>query len=325
MLSSHKYSEWMAAMPWDDRIERRLKLKDLRALMAVIDEGGMGKAADRLNYSQPAVSQAIANLERTIGKRLMERGRRGIELTAYGEALLKCGVAVFDDLRKGVEEIDFLADPTAGEVRIACTEPVSAGIVSEVINRLVPRYPRIEFSVLSRENEIIYRELDARRVDLVIAQITDVTIEDHMQKEVIYDEAVVVVAGTGHPCARKRHLKLADLADEPWALPPRGTFVRKLLTDAFHANGLQAPRIAVTALPQVRMMLAANGRLLTIVPDVMLQVGARHLSIKGLPIELPANRRPVAIVTLKNRSLNPVAQLFIEHARAVAKAIANVK
>src|SRR5262249_51623798 len=142
----------MAAMPWDDKIERRLKLKDLRTLMAVIDEGGMGKAAGRLNYSQPAISQAIANLERTIGHRLMERGRKGIELTRYGEALLKCGVAVFDDLRKGVAEIDFLADPAAGEVRIACTEPVSAGIVSEVINRLVPRYPRVEFNVLSRDN-----------------------------------------------------------------------------------------------------------------------------------------------------------------------------
>jgi len=312
-------------MPWNDSIERRLKLKDLRALIAVIEEGGIGKAAERLNYSQPAISQAIANLERTIGKRLMERGRKGIELTPYGVALLKCGVDIFDDLRKGVEKIELLADPTAGEVRVACTEPVSAGIVSEVINRLVPRYPRIEFNVVSRQNELIYRDLEARKVDLVIAQITDVPVEEHMQKEIIYHEAVVVVAGTQHPCARKRRLILADLANEPWAMPPPGTFVRKLLTDAFRANGLQAPRIAVTALPHARMMLAANGRLLTIVPAVMLQVGARHLSIKRLPIKLPANRRPVAIVTLKNRALSPVVQLFIDTAREAAKQLANVK
>ena len=137
-------------MPWDDKIGRRLKLKDLQTLMAVIEAGGIGKAADRLNYSQPAVSKAIASLERTLGKRLFERGRKGIELTPYGDAMLKCGIAVFDDLRKGVEEIDFLADPTAGEVRIACTEPVSAGIVSAVIDRLVRRYPRIDIDVVSR-------------------------------------------------------------------------------------------------------------------------------------------------------------------------------
>ena len=309
-------------MPWDERLSQRLKLKDLRTLMAVVEAGGMGKAADRLNYSQPAVSKAIASLERALGKRLFERSGKGITLTPYGDAMLKCGVAVFDDLKRGVERLEFLADPTAGEVRIACTEPVGAGIVSEVINRLVPRYPRMEFSVVSRENENIYRELEARRVDLVIAQVTDVPIEEHMQKQTIYSESVVVVAGREHPCARKRHLTLADLADEPWALPPPGTFVRTLLINAFRANRLPAPRIAVSALPHIRMMLAANGRVLTIVPAVMLQVGAKHLSIKALPIELPANRRPVAMVTLKDRVLNPVTQLFIEHVRAVARSFA---
>src|SRR6185503_7079176 len=103
-------------MASNDRLARRLKLKDLQTLMAVIEAGGIGKAADRLNYSQPAISKAIASLERTLGRRLFERGRKWIELTPYGDAMIRCGVAVFDDLRKGVEEIDFLADPTAGKV-----------------------------------------------------------------------------------------------------------------------------------------------------------------------------------------------------------------
>jgi LysR family pca operon transcriptional activator len=72
-------------MPWDEKISQRLKLKDLQTFMAVIDAGGIGKAAERLNYSQPAVSKAIASLERTLGKRLFERGRRGIELSPYGK------------------------------------------------------------------------------------------------------------------------------------------------------------------------------------------------------------------------------------------------
>src|SRR6185436_10977888 len=162
MLCFHKCFKWrVSVMPWDDRIGRRLKLKDLQTLMAVVDAGGMGRAADRLNYSQPAVSQAIANLERTLGKRLLERGRKGIELTPYGDAVLKCGAAVFDDLRKAVADIDFLSDPTAGEVRIGCTEPVSAGIVSAVVDRLARRHPRIVFQILAREPTTLYRELSA--------------------------------------------------------------------------------------------------------------------------------------------------------------------
>src|SRR5918997_4562060 len=100
-------------MPWDERILRRLRLKDIQTLLAVVDTGNIGKAAGRLNYSQPAVSKALASLERTVGKRLLERSRKGVELTAYGEALLRCGTEVVNDLKKGIEELDFIADPTS--------------------------------------------------------------------------------------------------------------------------------------------------------------------------------------------------------------------
>jgi DNA-binding transcriptional LysR family regulator len=309
------------AMPWDDKISRRLKLKDLQTLMAVIDAGGIGKAADRLNYSQPAVSKAIAGLERTLGKRLFERGRKGIELTPYGDAMLKCGTAVFDDLRRGVEEVEFLADPTAGEIRIACSEPVSVGIVSAIISRFVRQYPRVVFDVVLRDAFAICRDLETRSVDLVIAQTTASIDEAHMQQEILYDERVVVVAGAQHPLARKRRIAFAELTNEVWGLPPRGSFITSLIMDAFRASGLAPPRIAMFSPAYMRLMLLPDCHFLTVVPTVMLKVGARHLPIKALPIELPASRRPVALVTLKNRALSPVAQLFIEHARLLAKSM----
>jgi DNA-binding transcriptional LysR family regulator len=309
-------------MPWDDRIGRRLKLRDLQALLAVVEAGGIGKAADRLNYSQPAVSKAIAALERTLGKRLLERSRKGIELTSFGEAFLDCGTAVFDDLRKGVEAIDFLADPTAGEVRIACSEPVSVGIVSALISRFVRDYPRIVFNVVIRDAFAITRDLDSRRVDLLIAQTRVPVDEERMRREILYHERIVVVADVDHPLARKRRLKLADLADEVWALPPRGSFITSLIMEAFRANGLAGPRIGIFGPAFVSLMLLGTARLLTAVPPVMLKGGGKRLSIKALPVELPASRRPVALITLKNRSLSPVAQLFIEHARSFAKTMA---
>ena len=99
-----------AAMQLSDRIGRRMKLQDLHVLMAVVQLGSMGKAAQSLNLSQPAVSRSIAELEHALGVRLLDRHRRGIEATEYGRALLDCGVAVFDDLRQGVKNIEFLAD-----------------------------------------------------------------------------------------------------------------------------------------------------------------------------------------------------------------------
>src|SRR3954468_13216528 len=109
-------STWERTMQLSERIGRRMKLQDLHVLMTVVQAGSMGKAAERLNTSQPNISRSIADLEHAFGVRLLDRHRQGVEPTKYGRALLDCGVAVFDDLRQGVKNIEFLADPTTGEV-----------------------------------------------------------------------------------------------------------------------------------------------------------------------------------------------------------------
>src|SRR5262245_37904383 len=108
-MFSFRFGMDRATMAWNDRIGRRLKFRDLQMLMAVVEAGGIGKAAGRLNYSQPAISKAIAGLEHAFGKRLLDRGRKGIELTPYGDALVKCGSVVLDELRKGLASIEYLS------------------------------------------------------------------------------------------------------------------------------------------------------------------------------------------------------------------------
>src|SRR3954447_4929834 len=105
-------------MDWTHRVGSRLQLRDLHILLTVVQWGSMAKAARHLAVSQPVVSAAIADLEQAIGVRLLDRNRQGIEPTIYGRALLKHGAVAFDALKQGVKEIEFLADPTAGELRI---------------------------------------------------------------------------------------------------------------------------------------------------------------------------------------------------------------
>src|SRR5437764_1105661 len=130
-------------MKWDSRIRRRLKMRDLDTLLAVAHWGSMAKAAVQLSVSQPAVSKAIADIELTLGVRLFDRSAQGVEATLFGRALLKWAAAVFDDVRQGVNEIAFLADPTSGELRIGATEPIIAGMLPAVLDRLNRRHPRI--------------------------------------------------------------------------------------------------------------------------------------------------------------------------------------
>ena len=125
-----------------DRVAYRLKLRDLRLLDTVVRWGSMAKAANQLNLSQPAVSKAIAEMEQVLGVRLIDRGRQGVEPTPHGLALLKRGIAIYDELRQGVAEIEHLSDPTAGEVRIAAPEPIAAGLLTVLIAQFTRKYPR---------------------------------------------------------------------------------------------------------------------------------------------------------------------------------------
>jgi DNA-binding transcriptional LysR family regulator len=313
-------------MKLSDRIGRRMKLQDLHVLMAVVQAGSMSKAAVLLNTGQSAISRSIGELERTLGVCLLERGPRGVEPTTFGRALLNGGAAVFDDLRQTVKNIEFLADPAAGEVRIGSATFLSATFVSAVIERLSRRYPRIVFHLVTvTETDTLHRELSDRNVDLLIARRLGVFADEKFDFEILYNDSHVVAAGPQSPWVRRRSIALAELVNEPWLLPPPDRALGPVYLEAFRASGLNYPRTAVfTALPQVRINLLASGRFLTIVPMSALRFSKR-LEIKVLPVELQHPRLPIGIVTLKNRTLSPVAQLFIENARAVAKPLAKRK
>jgi DNA-binding transcriptional LysR family regulator len=151
-------------------------------------------------------------------------------------------------------------------------------------------------------------------------------LEEDMDVEVFFEEPLVVVAGLESRWASRRKIKLAELVNEPWTWPPRGTITDSLVGDAFRASGLAPPRASVhTHATSVRIGLAAAGRFVAVVPASLLRFSARHTSIKVLPVELPTTLRQIGVLTLKNRTLSPLAQLFVECARQVAKPLAQKK
>jgi DNA-binding transcriptional LysR family regulator len=319
--------QWEAAMLPSDRIGLRMKLYDLNVLIAVAQAGSMGKAAALLNTTQPAVSRSIAKLERPIGVRLLDRNTSGVAPTEYGRALLDGGVAAFDDLRQAVKKIEFLADPMAGEVRVGCTPILAATFAPAVVDRLSQRYPRIVFHFVTAYLEPLRRELNERNLDLLIVRKFSPAADEAVDFESLFDDSYVVAAGAQNQWARRRRtIKLAELASERWTLPPRESVIGALAMEAFRANGLDYPRTTVVSdSPEVRASLLTTGRFLTIFPASALALLKMRSEIKVLPIKLPTTRVPNVIVTVKNRTLSPVAQLFIEQAREVAKPLAKHK
>jgi len=308
-------------MQWAERIGRRIKLRDLHILLAVVQAGSMAKAGAQLAVSQPAISKAISEMEHALGVPLLDRSPQGVVPTSYGRALIKRSAVVFDELRQGVNEIEFLSDPTVGEVRIGSTEPLAESLVTAIIVRLSRKYPRITFHVLQGDPVTLLRELDDRNVDLVFARMFQLTIEEHMNMEIFYNDAFVVVAGLQNSWARRRKVELADLVSEPWTLMPPDTFTGAAILEAFRAKGLNPPCATVVTLSlSLRNSLLATGHFLSTRPATSLKFSPGYPAIKALPIELPTTKRPVGLITLKGRTLSPAAKLFIDCAREIAKA-----
>ncbi len=290
-----------------DRIERRLKLHDVRVLMSVVEAGSMHKAAERLATSQPAVSRAIADLEHTLGVRLLDRSPTGIRPTQYGHAIIKRGLAVFDELRQGVKDIEFLSDPTSGELRIGCSEYAAGGPVLAVIDRLTRQHPRM--------TRVLFR-----------SRLVEFADRDNMVVESLFDDDIVTVAAAQNPWTRRRRIELAELVNEPWTLPPRNTGIGAFAAEAFRTRGLKPPQATVTTYSMhMCHELLATGRFLTMLSSYTLMLPGKHPWLKALPVELSNARGTIAIITLKNRTLSPLAELFIKTTRTVAKPLAKAR
>src|SRR5215471_3415219 len=227
---------------WESRIGRRVRLRDLHILFAVVQHGSMAKAGADLGMSQSAVSQAIAALENALAVRLLDRTPRGVVPTLYADALMRRGQVAFDELRQGVMDIQSLADPTMGEVRVGCSESISAGILPSIIEHMSRRYPKVVMEVSpSNAFRLEFPELHERRADVVLAILQKTpsgTIGDELKFDVLFKDHICVATGVNSPWSNRRKISLNDLSEALWIMPPSGAPGELAVMQAFRARGL---------------------------------------------------------------------------------------
>jgi DNA-binding transcriptional LysR family regulator len=314
-------------MPWDEKIKRRLKLRDLDMLIAVAEAGSMGKAAERLGTFQPNISKAVVDLEQALGVRLLDRGPQGVVPTPYALALIARSRAAFNELKQGVRDIENLADPSAGELHIAGSEAIIAGIFPAVIDSLSRQYPKITFHVRHVFTDLPeYRALREREIEFIVGRIPRLETENDLTVDTLFADPLLICAGAANRWTRRRSIDLAELTDEPWVVAPPDHYIGSLHADLFRSNGVEPPRNAVVCTSlHMNDALLATGRYMAIYSSSRIQLAAKRLSIKILPVKLASQSSRIGIVMLKNRTISPMAELFIQHMREVVGSLARLK
>jgi len=304
-----------AFQDWDERVGRHLTLRDLSILLTAVDAGSMSKAAERLRVSQPAISKTISLLEREVGAQLITRSPRGILPTGHGRALLARSHAAMDELKHAVEEMDVLSDAKAGRLRLAANEVALSGVVGTVINDLHARFPGIVFEIVPAYTHAAQiRELEQGNVELVIGQVAPSDVDGHLEVTELFQDPLVVVAGARSAWTRRGKVELGELMDESWAFSPLNSVSGHSMELAFQASGLGLPRIiVVSSSMQVLRRLVMDNEFLALFP----RSAVRGVSI--LPVNVKALWQPVGILTVKHRTLSPLARLFIDCAHRVAR------
>lgn len=315
----------MAGSRTEDRVGRRLKFRDLQVFFAVAASGSMAEAARQLNLTQPAVSEIIAQLEQIFAARLFDRTTRGVEATIFGRALLARAHAAVDEMRQGVRDIEFLADATRGEVRIGCAQRLSAAIMPQIVERFSGLNPRVvlhidELTPLTRD----LPGLRKRKYDLLMGRsnkpLEKENFGDDVNVEILFDDRFIVASANDSRWAGRRNIDLGDLVEARWVLTAPETLGYTGVAEAFRLRGFAMPEVTViTSSVVIANHLLARNQAVTVTSKFAAEAAGLHV----LPIDLGLGSWPALILTLKNRTLNPVAERFIACAREVVKSMSH--
>jgi DNA-binding transcriptional LysR family regulator len=257
--------------------------------------------------------------------RLFDRTPQGVTTTPHGASLQRHVLAVFDELKQGIKDIEFLSDPTVGEVRIGCPESISAAILQPICETFCQQHPRVALEVDTVNTLSFAQKLRDRSLDVVFARggwpIEDERLVTDFNVETLYDDELVIAVGTHSPWARRRKIDLAELRNESWILTSGDRLNYQVIADAFRIKGVDMPRVAIKTISvHLRANMVATGRYVATFPRSVLDFHSDRFGLKMLPVDLPNSSWPVKVATLRHRSMSAVVKRFIACAQTIAKA-----
>lgn len=301
-------------------LRSRLKMRQVLLLVALDEQRNMHRAAASLRMTQPAATRLLGGLERMLGMKLFERGPRGLTPNAYGESLIRHARAMLSTLDHAREEMNALAEGAEGRIALGALLVAAPVLVPRAIARFKQRHPLHTVLVQEGSATALLPALRRGELDLVVGRVTSDVPGEGLAFEAFYSEPMQVVARVGHPLARRRALKLGQLAGETWIVPAADAPYRRRLDAAFRQAGAAMPRRLVESVSvAVNKMLVQRSDMLGVMPRTVAREYAALGLLRILPLKLPPPSGPVGVITPVGRPLPPAGAELIQALREAAR------
>ncbi|MBV7537043.1 LysR family transcriptional regulator [Duganella sp. sic0402] len=306
----------------DRFVRSHLKTRHLVLLVELGRHGSIAHAAQAANLTQPGASKLLGELEHALGVQLFERLSRGVSPTWYGKVLIRRAGAALAEMDAAHQEVMELLSGLRGRVGLGTVLAPATGLVPKAINLLKARHARVHVAVNMSTSKVLVERLRGGELDLVVGRILDTEAADELNFEPLTDEPHLLIARASHPLMTRTDLKLEDLMEQCWILPPAGSILRDRLTALFLSHGLEQPVETVETLDMpVVASLLLNNDMIVALPVEAVQPYLDAGLLKTLPFDLGVSMDSFGIVTRKRHQLSPGADAMLIALRDAAASI----
>ncbi|MGS6599050.1 LysR substrate-binding domain-containing protein [Klebsiella pneumoniae] len=294
---------------------QRIRLRHLHTFVAVAQQGTLGRAAETLNLSQPALSKTLNELEQLTGTRLFERGRLGAQLTLVGEQFLTHAVKVLDALNSAGQALNRKEGLNNDIVRIGALPTAALGILPTVIGQFHKQQKDITLQVATMNNIMLLAGLKSGEIDIGIGRMSDPELMSGLHYELLFLESLKLVVRPGHPLLQET-VTLSRVMEWPVVVSPKGTVPRQNAEALLQSQGCKMPAGCIETLSaSLSRQLTVDFDYVWFVPSGAVKDDLRRGVLTALPIATQGAGEPIGILTRVDATLTPGTQTLLSAIR----------
>lgn len=302
-----------------ERALTRLKLRQLRLLIAVGQHGNIQNAARDLGISQPAATKMIQDLELDFEVKLFDRTNRGVVPTVFGETLTRHGKLIFAQVSNAAQELDDLNEGNSGRVVVGTLLAASPSLLPLAIEKLLEERPNVTIKIVEGTNEILMPALLSGEIDMVVGRLSSHRYRAKLQQEKFFDERIVAVSGRGHPLAERSNVTFDQLRPYDWILPPVETTLRRQIDQYFVRQDQYTPSVAIESVSYLaNRSLLRSHNYVGLMPAHVATIDVEEGLLAQLDWAVPFGAGPVGVSHRGIEFLSPASTMFLDALRAVA-------